>query len=257
MKNFYNITSILFVLLYIAGVLLGVYYLTADAAKVQKVSTAFPELIYLQIGLSMLGLLGFLFLFLRKEANMEIVYATSQTHHQTDQSTNEFTDKDIEGSEQSALARHLFFKAKQDSGNSSTPFLEFILRAICQHLEVGIGAMYVRQGDALSLHATYALYRAEGELIQYQLGEGLVGQVAKDGKPIKLTQVPEGYMEVVSGLGSAYPHFLILYPVKDMNKDVNAVIELATFKTFGAQELGFLEEMALLLAREVESVVIK
>jgi len=75
--------------------------------------------------------------------------------------------------------------------------------------------------------------------------------VAKDGRAIKLSQIPEGYMEVVSGLGSAYPHYLMLFPAKNNNQEVKAVIELATFKNIVGQDLIFLEEMALLLAREI------
>jgi transcriptional regulator with GAF, ATPase, and Fis domain len=256
MKTFYNVFSIVLVLLYIAGVLFGVYYLTYDAAKIQKVASIFPELVYLVIALSVVGLLGFMFLFLRRETDMEIVYTTSQGITQVENVLQSIDANNTDSNEQTVIAKNLFFKAKQESNNNPKVLLEVALRNICQYIEVGIGAVYVRQESSMELQAAYALYRAEGEVIRYQVGEGLVGQVAKDGKPIKLSQVPEGYMEVVSGLGSAYPHYLLLFPVKNIRQEVNAVIELATFKNVGAQELAFLEEMALLLAKEIEGLVV-
>ncbi len=257
MKSFYNFISIFLVVLYIVGVLFGIYYLTYDSSKIQRVASIFPELIYLLVTLSLVGLLGFLFLFLRRESNVEIVYTIAQDSNTNTETSlvNNLTDNH-ESIEQTGIARIIFTKLKQENV-ASTHILELSLRAICQHLEAGIGAMYVRRENMMEMFTAYALYRAEGEVIEYQLGEGLVGQVAKDGKTIKLSQIPEGYMEIVSGLGSAFPHYLTLFPVKDVNKEVVAVLELATFKNMTAQELVFLEEMALLLAREVETVTAK
>lgn len=250
MKNFYNISSIILVLLYIAGVLFGAYYLTYDAVRIQRVSAIFPELIYLIIALSLLGLLGFLFLFMRKESNMEIAYTiTEATNQYAENALNNSQNQAGAEAEQTGLANIIFQKLKQE--NTQVSILESSLRAICQHLEAGIGAFYVRKENVFELETAYALYRPEGDVIQYQKGEGLVGQVGKDGKPIKLSKIPEGYMEVVSGLGSAYPNYLVIYPVKNIQKEVVAVIELATFKNVAAQDLVFLEEMALLLAREL------
>ena len=251
MKSFYNIISIFLVFLYIAGVILGVYLLTYDAAKTQKVMVLFPQLIYLTIALSLVGLCGFLFLFLKREGSVEIIYTVANGNQQIIEDTKGKHLDNNDQNEQTAIVKAIWAKLKQEAAAQNVSIAEQALRAICQHLEVGIGAMYVAKGNMMELTAAYALYRAEDEIIQYQLGEGLVGQVARDGKPIKISQIPEGYMEVVSGLGNAFPNFLTLFPIKNLNQDVKAVIELATFKDIGGQELVFLEEMALLLAREI------
>lgn len=248
MKTFYNISSLVLVLLYIVGVLFGAYTLTYDSIRLQRVGVAFPELLYMIIVLSVLGLLGFLFLFLRKESSIEIVYSLSQNNQQIADNTAKENELGIEGGH-TGVARMLFSKIKLE--HASEPILEASLKAVCQHLEAGIGAMYLRKGEAFEMETAYALYRAEDDIIQYQKGEGLVGQVGKDGKPIKLSKIPDGYMEVVSGLGSAQPSYLVIYPIKNLQKEVVGVIELATFKNVGAQEMAFLEEMALLLAKEI------
>lgn len=250
MKTFYNVFSVILMLLYMAGVLFGAYYLTYDSGRIQRVTAIFPELIYLMIAFAVLGLLGFLFLLLRKEGSIEINYSLSQNTQQGTDTAQAGKENDFtaEG-EQASVARLLLSKIKLDM--PSAPILEASLRGICQHLEAGIGAIYVRKDEVFELETAFALYRPEDDVVQYQKGEGLIGQVGKDGKPIKLSKIPEGYLEVVSGLGSAYPNYLVIYPIKNAAKEVLGVIELATFKNVGTQEMTFLEEITALLAKEI------
>ena len=67
--------------------------------------------------------------------------------------------------------------------------------------------------------------------MSFEMGEGLVGQVAQTGEVINLNEVPDGYIQVISGLGKASPSSLIIYPVKK-NEEVIAVFELASFLPF-------------------------
>lgn len=78
----------------------------------------------------------------------------------------------------------------------------------------------------------YAHTIANNENIEFEIGDGLVGQVAADGKFIQIENIPEGYLTVVSGLGKSSPTHLIIYPFVNENKEVVAVIELAAFKPF-------------------------
>ena len=60
------------------------------------------------------------------------------------------------------------------------------------------------------------------------LGEGLVGQCAKEKKRILLTEVPGDYVRINSGLGVAPPLNIIVLPVL-FEGSVRAVVELASF----------------------------
>jgi len=150
MKGFYNFSSTFLVILYIAGVLFGGYYLTYDAAKTQRTYNTFPELIPLMVVLTFLGLLAFLFLFLRSEGNVEIFYTASDSNVQQIDITQQSTHTNAnQNAEQGGIARTLFAKAKQEN----VPIVESVLHSICQYLEVGIGALYVRSEQALEMKA--------------------------------------------------------------------------------------------------------
>ncbi|RAU92950.1 response regulator [Paenibacillus sp. YN15] len=76
----------------------------------------------------------------------------------------------------------------------------------------------------------------------FVFGEGLVGQCAKEGKLLDL-QVPEHYIRVFSGAGSAQPDHLLLLPVSHRG-EVIAVLELASFQPIEGSRMNLLAEIA-------------
>ncbi len=77
---------------------------------------------------------------------------------------------------------------------------------------------------------------------EFALGESLIGQCALEKERILLTNVPEDYIQINSGLGRAKPLSLIVLPVLFETK-VKAVIELASFREFNETHLDFLEQL--------------
>ncbi|MPY94628.1 MAG: response regulator, partial [Acidimicrobiia bacterium] len=109
------------------------------------------------------------------------------------------------------------------------------------------GAMYVVEHavggeQAFRLISGYALPEpAAQSMPRFVFGQGLVGQAALERRPVVVSQAPEGYLPVVSGLGSAPPAQLVVLPVL-FEDEVLAVIELASFGTFSASQHSFLDE---------------
>jgi len=77
----------------------------------------------------------------------------------------------------------------------------------------------------------------------FHFGEGLIGQCAVLGEPME-REAPADYVRIASGTGEADAAYLLLMPVK-FDGAVVAVIELASFRPFRAQERTYLEEMAV------------
>ena len=75
------------------------------------------------------------------------------------------------------------------------------------------------------------------------LGEGLVGQCAAEGRLILLDEVPAGLVQIESGLFSAVPRAVIVLPVL-FEKQVKAVLELATLSGFTPSQRIFLEQLS-------------
>lgn len=63
----------------------------------------------------------------------------------------------------------------------------------------------------------------------FKPGDTLPGQAALNQSMMVIYDIPENYFTVTSGLGSAYPRYLVLYPVVLQNQTI-AVLELGAFK---------------------------
>ena len=72
----------------------------------------------------------------------------------------------------------------------------------------------------------------------------------KDGKIMNLTDIPDGYFIIESGLGKAAPVSLLIFPVKKGN-DVLAVIELSSFRKFTDEDERFFEMIAPSIAEQI------
>lgn len=109
------------------------------------------------------------------------------------------------------------------------------------------GAIYLKQEhmnpDKLMLMAAYG---GQGDLDApptFQIGEGLVGQVALDKKPISLNEAPEQYISVRSALGEAPPNHIRIYPAV-FEDEVMAVLEFASFEGFSTVQEELLAGLA-------------
>jgi transcriptional regulator with GAF, ATPase, and Fis domain len=130
------------------------------------------------------------------------------------------------------------------------------LHAICKQVDAGQGAIYeaidsngVRK---VELKSGYALNMGESTVVSYEFGEGLIGQAAANGKTLYIDDVPEGYIKIVSGLGSASPRFLLIVPLKAQEK-TTGVIEIASFSTFTPDQKKFVEDAAQLIGNTIST----
>jgi two-component system sensor histidine kinase/response regulator len=128
-----------------------------------------------------------------------------------------------------------------------------LLHSLAPLVEAGYGVFYGRQttDDAFCLLASYA-FRDRRRLNQtFAIGEGLVGQCALEKQLIHITDLPEDYVLVSSGLGSAPPKAILLVPMVHQEK-VLGVIELAAFEPFTEQHISLLESLAPMVAMAME-----
>jgi CheY-like chemotaxis protein/signal transduction histidine kinase/HAMP domain-containing protein len=109
------------------------------------------------------------------------------------------------------------------------------------------GAFYMQDAEEgspmLRLIASYAYKARKHVANRFAPGEGLVGQAALEKQPILLTNVPDDYVQVTSGLGSAPPRNIIVLPIL-FEGTVKAVIELGSFNTFSQIHQLFLDQLS-------------
>jgi hypothetical protein len=143
----------------------------------------------------------------------------------------------------SNLSAHKGFKALEEG-----------LNILCRQLDAGQGALYTVQQNGekrmLELKTGFALNKSENSKVEFEFGEGLVGQAALTGKNLYLDEVPEGYITVLSGLGSASAKYLFLQVIKQ-GDETKGVIEIATFAPLKENVRKQIEEISKILAEKI------
>ncbi|HKO80593.1 MAG TPA: response regulator, partial [Chitinophagaceae bacterium] len=123
-----------------------------------------------------------------------------------------------------------------------------ILSELAQVVGAQKGMFYILEQDEnfknpkLKLFAAYAYGDEVKTSKEFSLGEGLVGQCALEKQRILLSNVPKNYIKIGSGLGKAAPVNLVVLPVL-FEKEIKAVIELASFDTFTETHLDVLNQL--------------
>jgi HAMP domain-containing protein/CheY-like chemotaxis protein len=93
----------------------------------------------------------------------------------------------------------------------------------------------------------------DGYLERVSMGEGLIGQCAREKRRMLIHDLPAGTMAVRSGLFESVPRNVIVLPVLFEDR-VKAVIELATLNTFTASHLAFLEQLTASIGIVLNSI---
>jgi signal transduction histidine kinase/HAMP domain-containing protein/ActR/RegA family two-component response regulator len=122
---------------------------------------------------------------------------------------------------------------------------QMIMSEVTPVVQAVQGAFYLADSPegrlALRRAASYGVDRPNEDRV-FSAGEGLIGQAAVEKRPIRVREVPSGYLRVTSGLGEGAAADLFVLPVL-FEEQVLGVIELASFGRFEEVHAGFLEQL--------------
>ncbi|MCU0447537.1 MAG: PAS domain S-box protein [Microscillaceae bacterium] len=132
--------------------------------------------------------------------------------------------------------------------NDDTETLSYeIISNLVKYLDANQGGLFIvdetTKNLQLNLIAAYAFNRRRYQEKRIALGEGLVGQAFKDADTIYITDIPENYVDITSGLGGAQPKSVLVVPLK-LSDRVYGVMELASFYEFKDFQIKFLEKLS-------------
>ncbi|HSO98108.1 MAG TPA: ATP-binding protein [Solirubrobacteraceae bacterium] len=135
-------------------------------------------------------------------------------------------------------------QGQRDLATVSDMILSELAPLVCAHHGVFYSMTETSDaGDAvLRFQAGYGYEERKRLSTSFRLGEGLVGQCAKEKKRILLTEVPGDYVRISSGLGVAAPLNIVVLPVLFEGR-VRAVLELASFSAFSPTHQAFLDQL--------------
>jgi PAS domain S-box-containing protein len=133
-----------------------------------------------------------------------------------------------------------------------------IISYLVNYMDINQGGVFllneVKNGDKyFELMASVAFDRRKyaDKLIHW--GEGLIGRCGLEKETILITDVPNDYIHITSGLGEANPGTILLVPLKT-NDELFGVIELASFQILEKFEIELVEKSAESIASTIATV---
>lgn len=127
---------------------------------------------------------------------------------------------------------------------------EAVLSFLVKYLKVQQGGIFVvdtADEPVLELSACYAFDRKKYLQKQIEPGEGLLGQAYLEKQTTLITDLPDHYISITSGLGDSRPACLLVVPIIH-HEAVEAVLELSSFQRLSAHEITFVEQAGELIA---------
>lgn len=151
-----------------------------------------------------------------------------------------------------------FTEILRQTNDGMTVLTDKIIKHLVRYLDAIQGGIFVKNEDDrhnihYELEAAFAYDRKKYLTKSYEEAEGLVGACAAEMETIYLTEIPQDYIEITSGLGDANPNVLLLVPLKT-EEIILGVIEIASLKKFEKHQIEFVERIAQNIAATIHSV---
>lgn len=134
------------------------------------------------------------------------------------------------------------------NNHNESALYDDIIKELVRYLDANQGAMFIIEGaeendEHLSMKSCYAYNRKKFLQMRVNYGQGLTGSCWAEAESIHLTEVPENYVQITSGLGDAPPTSILIVPIK-FNDKVQGILEIAGFCEFKDYQKNFTESIA-------------
>ena len=152
----------------------------------------------------------------------------------------------------------VFGELLRQNADNLEQFGHEIIKKLVHYIDATQGGLFIKNDNeqrkvTFDLLSAFAYDRQKFLKRTVELGEGIVGACAIEKETILLTEIPQNYLQIVSGLGGANPNSLVLVPLKIEN-EVLGVIEMASFHKFEKYHIEFIEKIAESIASTLKSV---
>ena len=139
--------------------------------------------------------------------------------------------------------------------NSVSEFGNLLLSSLVPLLGGAAAALYALDDELGLLRriASFGMSDSPEVPVTIPPGMGLIGQSAKEQKPIFLTDLPPTYFRIVSGLGSAMPDQVAALPLLAGEKLVG-IVEVAKFGSIDVRQTALLEAVLPSAARTLKAL---
>jgi PAS domain S-box-containing protein len=153
-----------------------------------------------------------------------------------------------------------FVEILRSSNDETQKLGDQIITQLVKYMGANQGALYiVKDDDPQDVHleriSCYAYSRKKHQQQRFNLGEGLSGQAVLEKQTMYMTNIPDNYIRITSGLGEALPRNVLIVPLK-MEDQVFGVVEIASFHPIKPYQIEFVERLGESIASTVANVKI-
>ncbi len=152
-----------------------------------------------------------------------------------------------------------FGEILRQNNDNLTLLCDDIIKNLVWYLNSSLGGIFILNENketnekTFDMISAFAYDRKRFLNKSYHFSEGLIGACAAERDIVMLTEIPQQYIEITSGLGDANPNFLFLIPLITEDQ-VMGVIEIASLKKFQVHEINFIKELGKSIATTLHSV---
>ncbi|MCQ2974991.1 MAG: GAF domain-containing protein [Bacteroidales bacterium] len=141
-----------------------------------------------------------------------------------------------------------FSEILRQSTSNITDLANNVLKNLVHFLDANQGGLFLYNDNDksdiyLELVSSYAYNQERKKKKKIYLGEGLIGTCAIEKSYVYLTDLPNDYLTITSGLGGANPNCLLIMPLK-VEEQIFGVLEIASFKKMERHEIDFVEKVS-------------
>jgi signal transduction histidine kinase len=161
------------------------------------------------------------------------------------------------------LKNELEFKDGQNklsgilTGNTNVNvFAENTITFLARYFNAGSGVFFIYQEDdqLLRLISSYAYTERDDLSNSFALGEGIIGQVALEKKPILLKNIKRGNIQITTGTIVETPLNIYIFPLI-YEEQLYGVVELSAFEPFDSNKQNMINELSNIIATNLFSVL--
>jgi putative methionine-R-sulfoxide reductase with GAF domain len=134
-----------------------------------------------------------------------------------------------------------------------------VLSSLAKYVDAPLGALYILNDDDpsdvyLELAADYGCgSELKKERKRVDLQSGIIGAAFSDNETKHITNIPDDFIKVKSGLGDSKPASVLIVPLS-LDDSVFGAVELASLKLFKQFEIEFIQKIAYSMATNLNTL---